>query len=337
MKAKVFVDIYSWIEATGRTSHVPITGIYRHAHALAKEYIPVCVVNEKEDTPLFRESVQRLKIFIVKEIKVFKSVSGILSEYPNIWLSIALDGCAPVLPELENKVYRVAILHDLMSLAGVFGKANVETFHFGARHNDMLLPVSAASWKAYHALALPYNHINEKCDYGCFHTFASLPVRRCPLVSNSISVGTVYPYKRFLYAALVAESCKYTHRHYGAFCESENNDLWQRQTSKGALTYMGFQRDSVIRAAMADSFVLFMLSSEEGFSMTPLEGILLGVPCVVLSKIPAHKEVYSGVGVTWVNDFTRTEFNLVTDGQRQSLFHRWSFDSVMSSFRKLIQ
>lgn len=334
MNAKVFVDVYSWVAAIAYHHYVPFEGIYRHAHALAREFIPVVCVSREENTKDFQRALRVLEIFIVKEILVFSCADEVVMRGPNVWLSIALDSPAPVLKELAKRVYRVAVLHDTLAYEGAFGSNNQKTFQFGAANNDMLLPVSESSLKEYQALPLP-RHITDTCEYGCFHNFRQLPHPRT-VEARSVTLGTVYPRKRFAHTAWAAMGLKLgNHHHIGRFVQSDDDALWQKLRLSKYLIDHGYKDDMFVQDFLAESDSFFMLSAREGFSMTPMEAILLGVPRIYLSPIPVHEEIYGDLSVNWV-DNSATGQLLISEGQRKALFHRWCFARVIASFQKFL-
>lgn len=340
MHTKVFVDVFTWIAATAHHGYIPFEGIYRHTYALAREFEPVVCVNQAESTPEFGRALRRVSDFIKKPIEEFRSAQEVLFRKPNVWLSIALDSPSPVLPELADKVWRVAVLHDVLAYHGHFGAGNVKTFHFGAQHNDMLLPVTTASLREYEELALPYNHIHEFVPYGCFHMLPELPPPSARTEGLALSLGTVYPRKRFAQTVRYSQRQLYQqHLHIGRFAQSDNDQLWRSMLASGYLLHPGYRDDMKIAQAYCSAEAFFMLSSDEGFSMTPLEAVLYGVPYLYLSPIPAHVEIYSDVNAHWVHDMTEgfgSKPLPVSMRQRQELYRRWSFDRVIAPFKKFL-
>src|SRR5690606_12255071 len=144
--SSVAVDVYSLVAAAQQCPHVPIEGIYRHAHALCRIlHAGMYLTPEEKELQWerFKPLIHLIDAVLPSPMLVVESLEEIALYKFRVWLSIGLDQACPILPFLPKiNVYTVAVLHDAMAHDGVFGAGNIRTFMFGSANNDALLPVS---------------------------------------------------------------------------------------------------------------------------------------------------------------------------------------------------
>lgn len=157
------------------------------------------------------------------------------------------------------------------------------------------------------------------------HRFKSLPQTSNILrISNmSLSVGTVHQHKNVPKMFKWAHLRQLQHTHVGSHGD-EPSVAW----TEGK--YVGAQPDEIIDELLARASYFFCLSRDEGFSMTPMEAILAGIPHVLLSDIPVHREIYGGVGVTFdKGDPSSTKFRRISKAEREALFAKYAPENTM--------
>lgn len=342
MTAKVAVDVYSWVAAAANHHSIPIEGIYRHAAALSRLFTPVVYLlpNEVAKYQEMQRGVRALEAYIQKPIIVYTTSRAVIADGYQVWLSIALDSPSPILPELKQKIYRVAVLHDTMAYHGVFGASNERTYRLGTEHNDMLLPVSQYAKECYLALErLCLPTIHNFMEYGCFHSLCALP----PVLlkkQQTVSVSSVYPRKRVVATVNFAKNL-YTgqHHHVGRFIQSEDPDQYATMKARGDFVEHGYCTDEQMAEIVATSYAYINMSEDEGFSMPPLEAILYGVPYLFLSPIAAHREFYSGVANFYEPCGTPPPYDQcvrIPEQVRRAYYNRWCFSRVIKPFCNFI-
>lgn len=340
---QVVVDIFNWIQVTSQRPDIVMRGIYRHAHQLAKEFQPVYYLTPEENEnvlPAFDVAHQKLEALLGKRIIRFTEVQHI-EEYAKIWLSIGMDNVSPVLPDLRGKVLRATVLHDIMAYRKVFGPQCEKNFMFGAQHHDLLLPVSNHALSEYRDLSnngVPSNQ--HSVFYGCFHTVDKLSPPTSSVSYSSYSVGTIEPRKRVNAMAHTSHALGFgIHHHIGAKEESENETSLARLLESGRLRWHKALSDADQSVIAKNCAAFFCLSSDEGFSMTPMEAMLAGTPYVFLSDIPAHREIYGGYSVNFLRigemplDKPLTDFKQVRKEDRLDLLESYAWQNVIAPFK----
>lgn len=340
----VLVDVFNWVQVTSQRPDLFTRGIYRHAYQLALEFTPAYYMTPEEAahvTPAFEAAHKTLELLIKKPILRFTRVQDIETT-AKIWLSIGMDNVSPVLPLLPSSVLRCSVLHDVMSYRKVFGPVCERNFLFGAQYHDLLLPVSKFALKEYRDLChqgIPSTQAT--IEYGCFHSSENFKPMNNPHSYSSYSVGTIEPRKRVNANAYTAWGIGFqVHHHIGAMEESEDLEQFKHMQASGKLRWHRALNDRDKEIVSKNCLAFFCLSSDEGFSMTPMEAILGGVQFVFLSDIPVHREIYGRYSVNFLRIGEipalrdMNTYKRVTEEDRTDLFNRYKWPTVIAPFLK---
>lgn len=299
----IYADVFTWLAAMKNHVGIPREGIYRHAEALARRYNPAVLLSEDEE--VYLPHLEKLEKYLGKKIAIFSSAQALIKADCVVWFSIAVDSPSPLLPELTGKVLRVTVLHDTMASRGIFGANNVHTFNFGAQHNDVFLPVSDYTENEFKTWCNKELYINPHCKwYSGFHAYSKEVLDytySTPLFLHMLGIGTIYPRKNtFINAMYSLYCCGSVYWHVGLMRdEARYSDLASRIASDH-ISFFGYQPDEVVSRLLQQAAGYVNLSSDEGFSLCPLEAILMKKGVVVLSDIPVHREIYNESYATFV-------------------------------------
>jgi hypothetical protein len=103
------------------------------------------------------------------------------------------------------------------------------------------------------------------------------------------------------------------------------------------VAFHGVLSEPNLLALYRSSLYYVFMSKEEGFSITPMEAILNGVPYVFLSDIPVHREIYGDLNVNFVplgqaGSFPLVALKMVQDEDRHYLLERFQFSRLVQPF-----
>ena len=83
------------------------------------------------------------------------------------------------------------------------------------------------------------------------------------------------------------------------------------------------------------------LSTHEGFNIPPAEAVLYGVPSLVLSDIPVHREIYGSLGAVFVPVGTYPKLPqplpVISDSARLSFLNALHEDVVLKPLDNYLQ
>jgi len=344
-KHDILIDVYAWAVACEEQNTLVIEGIFRHADKMCRRYSPTLCVIDGETYP--QAGVNILEDYLKMPVKIVGESFYENLTSPTVWVSLAVDFPNPKLPDMEEKLLRATILHDTLCLDGHFGKEKEAIYKFGALNNDLFLSVSEESTRRFREYMVELSRIPFIIAYGCPHSFAFdtvcwLPQEtRQPSISMSYSVGSIYPRKNLFYMVDLATSNQWTHNHIGQF-KDEDEDSFLESIYLGELQYYGSMKDSFMRKLATSCQAFLCLSEDEGFSMTPMEAILMGVPYVIISDIAVHREIYYDLSVNFLDldtlDLQDSYENLFrTDlASQQYLFQKYQFETLIEPFENYI-
>lgn len=324
MKGPTYIDIYPWVAETQERGYVPMHGTYRIAlHLIQQGIRPAYIVKAGENR--LSHACSKLRIFL-SEHGVFQHVFIFHPHHPNLvncraWISLAPEHTSPNLPPGKHlKGEKIALLHDIMALTNRDRNTEMR-FIRGAELNNVFCFVSKYTlhrfmdWKATKRMT-PKTFIHfPNC-----HRFTEFPKTTGKLrISNmSLSVGTVHTHKRVPKMFQISRMLNLQHTHVGSHGD-EPSVSW----ADGK--YLGQQPDHVIDELMERACYFFCVSDDEGFSMTPMEAIILGVPHILLSEIRAHVEIYGRANVNWTASFERNRpMKRVTEEDRRFFFDTYT-------------
>jgi len=344
MKLPTLVDVYTWVKETEKLGYVPMEGIYRHALSLSKTYTPAIIDTYNEDSIPYREALKDVEKFIGKPIVYMRAISPSYEE-GFVWVSIAVDSFCPHILNFPNAI-KVTVLHDTMATKGVFGESNKNQFLLGARHNDYFAYVSEYAKRCF--IEYYTSTISTSIDdsvfgkYGNYHRWSELPSRSLlSLHYYSSSVGSVYERKNLRLVLEHAKKSRLTHFHVGSFKGECEEDIVSYSLLQ-SFHYLGALSDTMTEEVVSKCGVFYCLSKDEGFSMTPLEAIVLGVEKIILSDIPAHREVYDEREVNFVDiesEIPKAEDLSVTvsEDYRKYMFDEYNRTNVENRFENFLK
>lgn len=353
---KVFADIFSWVAAAENHPSIPMEGLYRHAEAIARRYTPAVMLAESE--MIQSDDVARLEQYLGKKIHIFTSVQQLIDVGGDVWMSIAVDAPSPRLPEMKDKILRVAILHDILALHGVFGIENERTFNFGAQHNDIFLPVSQTTEDLFVAYYRKEFSKYPDCRwYSGFHCYdeSILNWSRRPRVGNyALGVGTIYTRKNtFANTSFSVARLALPYSHVGMMRDESSYVEFLDAIYQDEMKFYGFLPDFLVEALWKNADAYINLSSAEGFSLGPLEAILWRVPQIILSDIQVHRELYEYAQTTFVgmdeitrflngrkHDWDKIDVQEYSpneiDISQKDYFHRYAVETVFNKMEQEI-
>lgn len=240
---------------------------------------------------------------------------------------------------------KVTIAHDTFSLDGQISEANLKGATIGALHCDAFAYVSITSLGKFtrHLQKLHRNSNYELIPYGCFHSLTELPdsVAQVRRESMAISVGTVSPRKNVAGARFVSGINKYIkHFHVGVVEEMSSDEIYELSFRKG-LIFLGGQNDDVLLDLYQKTEAFVCASYDEGFSMPPMEAIIHGVPYVMLSDIPAHREIYADSGVFFFDPLHPHKAvcdgsGFVPEQKSREIYERYTYKAVAAKLHQYI-
>ena len=297
----VGVDVYVWLLRQLENLPIAIEGVYRHLPELIKTFTPVAYIPSKGYRPP-DFAFNKLEAYLGKKIEVYSSVAEVENKV-SVWLSTGIDFCPPDVWN-KAKIKKACILHDAFSANGYYGDESKERFIFGAKHAEFIFPISATAKEQYYracknlALKLP---VQEFFAYTAPHSYDYSPYNQHHYRSSFSYVGSLYKRKNVLEAVKLANLFNRPLCVAGRYGD-ENLETLARLIFSHKILYYGMLSDRGMSDLYWRTKYFVNLSKDEGFSMTPMEAIVHGVPHIILSDIPAHRENYSMQGVYFVKD-----------------------------------
>lgn len=322
----VFFDVHPWVTACAKEGkyhrNAVIQGPFRWGQQFAKFFWPAILLdrNEKIDAAALAKVERELG----KQIAIFHY--NAIPSFCRAWISLGVDHTCPHVDFLPNTVSRMAILHDTMPLDGYFGVP--DRYLKGVYSNDTFLYVSNYAKEAFLQkqptqnqktfIFLPNTH-GFSCNDIPWTGGSHDPYR-------SVSVSSIFERKNvFLTAEVAAAECC-NHHHVGLVREVDR-EKWDDAMQNSMFEHLPEVSDVALYHVYQGAGLFLCLSSEEGFSMTPMEAMLAGVPKIILSDIPAHREVYGRYSVNFLdlkNPWSSPHTKMVTESDRLDLMDRYS-------------
>jgi glycosyltransferase involved in cell wall biosynthesis len=318
-----------------------MAGVFRHAEALSRLYWPAYVTELSE--PDFKpETLQRLSDYLGKKVlhltpeQLVRNQEGI-----RVWVSPALDHNAPWLEE-QHSFTKVTIIHDAFALSGEYGDAGKIRAFRGIAANDAFAYVS--TWALHRAMSYysraRKGEMAEFLRYGCFHSLETLPSAGSSFPRESdfaLSVGTVSPRKNLHGMRVLTHRMGYRHTHVGQVEEIDATRL-DDLVIHFDTHLLGQASDSILRRLFHKANLFICGSLDEGFSMPPMEAVLHGVPHVLLSDIPAHREFYNDYATFYdlVNPEPPAFLYTVSEEKRCRMFEERKFSVVAKNLTDFI-
>lgn len=352
-KYQVFVDTFSWIEEISRTGEIVITGAYRVGYLHARVFIPAVITTH--DSPLgvdFFEAKRKLEDYLHREITVI--YLDVDSFDRCVFLCLGVDHFPPCFnrPPIDG-VIRATILHDVLAAKGKFRADAKWRYELGMRNFEMFLYVSKTSLEEFRNLALEKDiDISDRIFIPCsnshsynedtFETTTKIieKSKESRQSLSSLSVHSIYPYKNIFRTIEVANFALYTHYHAGTYVEEDRN-RWNEALERKLFTWFGRVDDNMLGQLYLTAAAFICCSIEEGFSLGAMEAILLGVPTIILSDIPVHREIYGGYNVNFISttlgDLSFGKLKQVTAEDRRKVYQRHKYLSTIQPFLKYLE
>jgi hypothetical protein len=334
----VFLDVYPWIKASNCQGKLASGGIFRHAARLAELFVPAIALNDHEPEPYLAHLP--FKVTIVREYETF----------PNLWLSLGVDQCYPEsFIWHDPNIVKATIVHDALPLKGYYGEGNKQLFKFGIENNDVLLPVSKDALRQCGKLRNCKEIIPYSCFYDPIFRPPALPISlRLGIVTpvedkrafNSLSVFTLFDYKNLDEVYSYSRFFATNHFHIGAEADLISSAQVRNLHAAGKLNWLGSCSDEGLISRLWETKLLIQLSDDEGFSMPPMEAMLCGVPHILLSDIPVHREIYGCYNISFVppNSYpvrpVVSDLLKVSQADVEDVKKRFTFDRAIKPFLK---
>jgi hypothetical protein len=343
----VLFDVWPWLEANMRAKDFVVNGPFRIANALNTKFWPAILVENVEESEHVFDWRILLSQALGKQIEVV-----ILSEaekHPfRAWISLGMDYTSPWTKHLPDLIVRIAVLHDVMAAEGVFGEKNQATFYRAMIETDWMLYVSETTCKRFLDIEqqMPPDYAFKELIHfpNCHHygdkapDFEKIIYDRRML--RSMSLHTLFRRKNIFRTLEVSNELLLNHRHFGRWpCPSdfteEEKITWEKQIDDHLISWVPGGTDGDILNGMLAAQYFICSSEDEGFSMPPMEAIICGVPYVLLSDIPVHREIYGEYGVnffsTKIGDpLPSKPLKRVTEEDRLKIFQKHSIENMLA-------
>jgi glycosyltransferase involved in cell wall biosynthesis len=333
----VLVDVCPWAKAAEYRGYVPINGLFRHAYALAQHFTPAVATFDGKNP--VKRGLELIQARLKKPVQLKKS-----EEVRGVWLSLGVDQLDPA--NMPMQAFRAAVLHDILSVHGRFGSDACDRFHQGAKLNQAFLYVSKTSNELF---SRRYPH-GWRIAYGSPHHFLRSDV--CSDNNDNrhytaLSVHTLFRYKNFYEELMLASKYGFAYHHVGEHGDEDPRKIESLNKNCWPFSHHQAATDTELNALYKKVKMFVCLSSEEGFSMPPMEAIIMGVPIIVLSDIPVHREIYGDYNVNFVrlDDLPALashppaldSFKRIPAAQRFRLFQRYSFLNLIRPFEDFVE
>lgn len=355
--APVLFDCYSWILSNAVSKRTTITGPFRLALALSRDahFWPAVLINSGTDlSPELETSRVALSRLLRKEILVL-TPETIKSHPFKVWMSLAADHYCPLTPALPSRIHVVTVLHDIMSAQGVFGDRNAENFWQAVSMSDALLYVSDTTRKRFLELStgvsvgtlIPFQNCHHYGNSSAIEPYLESTNDAKRVGVQSLSVHSLYRRKNIFRTLEVAQELLTTHLHCGQFfadCDFSTEEVEKfhaghigSKSEPPDFDYEPNADDQHLLDFMLMSNYFICASEDEGFSMPPMEAMICGVPCIFLSDIPVHREIYGDYEVNFfsakLGDPVKTlSPKTITAEQRKEIFKRHSYENMVTPF-----
>jgi hypothetical protein len=344
---EVFVDVFPYLSAVqgALDAPFPVCGVFRHADYLSQLYRPFIALAPGETVQ--PEALDRLSKHLGVPIGV-QPAENLRDLGCRVWISLAPECCSPVVVQKGNRPeVCLTLVHDMMPHQGVFGPLLKQKFISGLMLNDVFAPVSKDTSSA---LQTSLAYLDRKkffdiVNYGNFHRYKELSPDRTSSMT-CLSAHTLFSYKRIEYTSKVASYLRLKHYHIGRFAD-EAPRIIVEAAFRGT-RFLGSMPDSVLNEFYRVAGVFICCSSNEGFSIPPMEALINGCDRLILSLIPAHLEVYGdtkavflknpspshalqNAGVHDISDIPR-----IPIASRRQIFEKYEAEKVVSDLRDFI-
>jgi hypothetical protein len=326
---------------------VPMDGIFRHNDYLARQFEPVCITYPGD---VFNQAwIDRLSAYLGKPVRVYQASSKLkaamylLNEGCRVWMSPALDFASPLIDLEMPAVTKVSIIHDVQATKGYYGANNDMNFRRALKGNDVFLYITEGSRERVLEWCDRNNFLLENktfIPYGCPHRFEELPE---PIFAEreeySSSLHSLAVHKDFPATAHISTQLGCLgHFHVGRLYNMPYEDLVKTMFDYPRVSWFGALPDEFAEKVLLRTGTFICMSRDEGFSMPPMEAILLGIPRVVLSAIPAHVEIYGrypSVSIIESDEQLGKWYGLprIDDNARQDLFLRFHPSTLLDPFK----
>lgn len=230
-----------------------------------------------------------------------------------------------------------------MSVNGTFGNDAIDRYSNGVKMNSVFLYVSGTTRKEFES-KFPDKDDTLLIPYGCPHDFDTPPHLVDVHRSGSLSVHTLFKRKNIFQTTEVAGwldshhmSLGLGHTHIGA----KGNDMPINPSMVAHPIGVKFRYscdDTSLGIAYRKSKVFICMSYEEGFSMPPMEAILHGVPYIILSDIPVHKEIYGHRNVNFAPPDCKAwhtylgSLRRITQSDQEHFYYNYKFERLIEPF-----
>lgn len=334
----VAVDVHSWLRATEKFGFVPMTGIFRHAEALCRLYWP-CYSLSIGEMDFSHLTVELLQKYLGKTIVRFAPIAA-QAEALGIryWVSLSIDFTPPWIGQ-PMPFRKVALVHDTLALEGHFGGINQHLAQLGLVHNDWFAYVSVNTLHNFnrHLQRAKRTQPFELIQYGGFHTWKS-PVLPDVIERHSdvaVTIGSADKRKRLADANHRLRNLGARHFHIGTAPELSTSEKLALTLNQNYVFLGALSEEDMSRVLYRATFFACM-SEAEGFSMPPLEAVLHGVPHILLSDIPVHREIYGEIAATFCSGQGVSVVYRVTEADRLWMFERFKFERVSKELREML-
>ena len=335
---RVFVDIYHWVHKARKVfPRMPMEGMLRHAVKLCQEFTPAIFLDGDEQIT-DGEIILAIEKWVGKPVAYFRGVESMKGTV-DVWVSLAVNLPAPFIDRDETPFLKVAILHDILAGQGVFGPEQEADFRRGAVGNDAFLYVSVTSlhrfgkWLNTRGVKKTPTYIK----YGCFHDYAYMHSEDRTRNHTVLAVHMLQKRKNHVEEIAVAGSLGMNFLHIGGNLDVPENEI----VNSEHVHFAGLMGEESLTEEYRSAYYFVCMSEDEGFSMGPMEAILMGVPIVILSDIPVHREIYGDLDVNFVElgkgyGYHPKETRTVSAHDRALLFNTYTFEKVIRPFREYL-
>lgn len=280
--SRMYVDIHPWIKACEQQGQTAYSGIFHYARLFLRYGAhPLLLGNEYPDWCIDRVHCLPAKIEqAVEPVTLVRTVEKLIPW--DTYMSLGLDQCAPCIADLDEgdaDFNLCTLVHDWFAFEEDFGPKNKEI-----------------------AQKVCLNRL-----------FNRLSVYAPAHICSEVTHGAIAE-------ADIPEWSTYSREYVAIFSNDRKGknversvEVSKRLAKAYELTPLAIGTEHTEKADILRRTIIFVnLSEREGFSLTPYEAALYGVPYMLLSDIPAH------VGFKRFCEQTRMHTNIILLSKEQS-------------------
>jgi hypothetical protein len=345
----IFVDVHSWVREIEQTKKFPVVGAYRSSFLRCRAFTPALFFSSQgvfaSNKKSFYVAIAALERYLGKKIQEVYLTDSFAR---CLWINSSVDHFCPLMRYEIPGMRKAAMLHDTQAFEGVYGERNKQLFMQAVEYIEIFLYVSSTSFYEFKEIT-EFSGINMELKRFIpmpnAHNISDKTLEKLKQsvssesrhIGTSLSVSSLYPHKNIYRTIEVANYSLFKHFHIGR-AYLENVEKFKEMQSAEKLYYLGPLDDTELNSAYRTAEAFICMSKKEGFSLPPMEAILMGVPLIILSDIPVHREIYGKYSVNFISpemgdlSFMGKKWKKISRTDRIDLFQRFAFMNTLKYF-----